>query len=252
MGALSRALAAAAALALVPFAPATRAWEPETRVQMVDAAVRLMPGSLGRALAGHREGLLEGLLRPLTHDGPERRPPWAGGQLDTTLEAEALGLAQALAAPQPFDEIATRFGGLAHCVLEAGFPPAVGHELDGRRYAHFAAFCESRRPRFPLVFYGHAEPRLGAGDWRGFALGIMQRASDDDQLLARAYAAAGDPPDPAAFDDRSVPFALGSLAYSRSVTDVVRAWLAAWERAGGDMGRTPYWRPPAANGPRNP
>ena len=23
------------------------------------------------------------------------------------------------------------------------------------RYGHFAAFCETRRPRFPLVFYGH-------------------------------------------------------------------------------------------------
>ena len=42
------------------------------------------------------------------------------------------------------------------------------------------------------------------------------------------------------FDDRSVPFAIGSLSYSRSINDVVRVWLTVWENAGGDMGYTPY------------
>ena len=56
----------------------------------------------------------------------------------------------------------------------------------------------------------------------------------------RAYAAAGDPPHPSAFDDRSVPFAIASLSYSHAITDVARAWLAAWSQAGGDVGRTPY------------
>ena len=46
----------------------------------------------------------------------------------------------------------------------------------------------------------------------------------------------------------------GSLAYSRTVTLVVRAWLAAWRQAGGDVGRTPYLEKPAPRaGPeRNP
>ena len=38
----------------------------------------------------------------------------------------------------------------------------------------------------------------------------------------------------------SVPFAVGSLSYSHSVNDIVRAWLITWNAAGGDMGRTPY------------
>ena len=62
----------------------------------------------------------------------------------------------------------------------------------------------------------------------------------EDRELARAYAAAGDPPAAAAFDDRSIPFAVGSLSYSRAVNDIVRAWLTAWRMAGGDTGRTPY------------
>jgi hypothetical protein len=74
----------------------------------------------------------------------------------------------------------------------------------------------------------------------------MVRARDEDRELARAYSLAGDPPSPAAFDDRSIPFAVGSLAYSHTVTDIVRAWLAAWRLGGGDVGRTPYLEPAQA------
>ena len=71
----------------------------------------------------------------------------------------------------------------------------------------------------------------------------MRRSRADDADLARAYAAAGDPPAESAFDERSVPFAIGSLAYSRSVTDIVRVWLTAWAEAHGDLGYTPYRNP---------
>jgi hypothetical protein len=81
---------------------------------------------------------------------------------------------------------------------------------------------------------------LAADDWRGFALREMERAAASDADLARAYAAAGDPPAAAAFDDRSIPFGVGSLAYSRSITNIVRIWVHVWRKAGGDMGRMPY------------
>ena len=90
------------------------------------------------------------------------------------------------------------------------------------------------------MFYGHEDEPLGEDDFHSFAIAVMQRASAEDQELERVYAAAGDPPAAAAFDDRSIPFAVGSLAYSRAVNDLVRAWLTAWRMAGGDTGRTPY------------
>lgn len=217
------------------------AWAPGTRIRMVEDAVRLMPASLRIAFERQRETLLRGALAPMTdEDGPAHRPPWAGGSLDLTLAHEAEALEQALARPDSFAALARRFGLLAHYVADAGFPPTAGGDGDAARYAHFAGFCDSRRERFPIVFYGHDDPALGRGDWRAFALRVLGDGRRDDAELARAYAAAGDLPDPAAFDDRSVPFAVGSLAYSRTITDIVRAWLSAWERAGGDLGRTPY------------
>jgi len=215
-------------------------WAPETRVGMADEAVRLMPASLRIALVGHRPELLRGLLTPLTADGPDRRAPWAGGSLDQALDEEAQALVALLEQPTDFAVLAEEFGALAHFVFEAGFPPGVSREDGATRYTHFAQFCESRRPRFPLVFYGHDNDALSRGDYRAYALEILQRAADDDRQLGRAYVAAGDPPDPAAFDDRSVPFAVCSLAYSRSVGDLVSIWLALWDAAGGDTYRTPY------------
>jgi hypothetical protein len=225
------------------------AWAPETRVRMAEEAVRLMPASLRLALEHHREPLLRGMLAPMVaEDGAEHRPPWAGGTLDAAIEREAVELLAALREPGPFHEVVGRFGRVAHYVADAGFPPGASQTDGAARYGHFSAFCEERRPRFPLVFYGHADEALAGGEWRRFALQELARAGQDDAELARAYAAAGHPPDPAAFDDRSVPFAVGSLAYSRSITNIVRVWLSVWQRASGDMGRTPYWQPAAPPG----
>jgi hypothetical protein len=225
---------------LLAFAPPASAWAPETRARMADEAVRLLPASLRLALERQREALLRGTLEPLTHeDQTEHRPPWESGTLDRQVAGEARELIDALGRRTPFRELATRFGRLAHFVMDAGFPPGMG-EGDARRYRHFASFCESRRARFPLVFYGHADEDLERGDFAAFARRIMLRAREEDRDLARAYAAAGNPPRAAAFDDRSVPFAVASLSYSRSVTHVARAWIAAWRLAGGDLARTPY------------
>jgi hypothetical protein len=217
------------------------AWTPETRARMTEEAIRFMPASLRLALESHREHVLRGSLGPLVQeDGAEHLAPWSGGRLDQSIAAESALLLDLLGRPVPFSEIAEQFGRVAHFVIDADFPPGVSRSEVGERYSHFAKFCESRRERFPLVFYGHDDPNLEAGDYRAFGLAAMERSAREDRMLAAAYAAAGDPPDPAAFDDRSIPFAIGSLSYSRSITDVVRIWLAIWREAGGDLGRTPY------------
>jgi hypothetical protein len=238
---VARPLALATLAAVAAGAP-VRAWAPQTRIHMADQAVRLMPASLRLALERHRKPLLRGLLEPqLREPHAEHRPPWEGGTLDEEIHHRALELVHAVERAAPFGEIAARFGGLAHFVMDAEFPP--GSSADGsRRYGHFVEFCESRREKFPLVFYGHQEPSLDSGSYQGFARTILERARREDRELARAYAAAGDPPDPLAFDDRSVPFAVASLAYSHTVTDLVRVWIAAWRQASGDLGRTPYLR----------
>ena len=232
--------ALALVLALAAASPA-HAWTGKVRVQMVDEAVRLMPASLRLALEHHRDPLLRGALEPmLKEDGPAHRPSWGGGTLEREIPARAADLRAAVEAGRRFEEIARAFGALAHAVQDAGFPPGAAESDPGTRYAHFAAFVESRRPKFPLVFEGHDDPDLERGDVAGWTARVLARSREADRTLARAYAAAGTPPHPSAFDDRSIPFAVASLASSRTVTAIARAWLAAWRETGGDVGRTPY------------
>jgi hypothetical protein len=238
MGALRSILAAA--LVAAAFSSA-RSWTAGTRVVMIDDAIKLMPPSLRTVLEKRRDDVRRGMLEPMTReDDPTHRAPWDGGTLPGSVAAAAKDLVSAADTRVSFHDVARRFGVLAHYVADAGFPPGAAGAPGAARYAHFAAFGESRRPRIPLVFYGHENAALAKDDFTAFTVGVLERARAEDANLARAYAQAPSWDDAQAFDDRSVPFAVASLCYSRSVTDIVQAWLAAWRECHGDLEGTPY------------
>ena len=187
------------------------AWTPETRVQMAGEAIKFMPQSLRMALEKHRRSVMRGVLQPMVHeDGPVHQAPWLDGTLDQQVEFEANALIAALGTQNPFERVAERFGRLSHFVMDATFPPGVGDE-GGPRYADFASYCEVKLEKFPLVFYGHEDEALDKGDFRQFARRAMDNARAEDSELSRAYVKSGDRPGVEIFDDRSIPFAVGSL-----------------------------------------
>jgi len=225
---------------LGPCVPPVLAWAPAARVRMIDEATRLMPASLRLALTHDREALLRGALEPMAdEDGPEHRPASAGGTLETALAARHAAVVRALQEGRPFGEVVHALGELAHFLADAEFPPNARAGADGR-YVFLSQFVEDRRTRFPLVFYGHDDAELERRDLTAFTRRELDDAARLDGELQGALAAAGPGAGPAAFDDRSVPFAVGSLAWSRTVTGVVRVWCDAWRRGGGDLARTPY------------
>jgi hypothetical protein len=64
-------------------------------------------------------------------------------------------------------------------------------------------------------------------------------ARNYDQIGA-AFSDDGAPRSAQALDERSVPFAVASLAYSQAVNDIVRVWVHLWRSTGGDMTGAPY------------
>lgn len=228
------------ALLLVASASPAFSWTAATRVVMIDDAIKLMPPSLRSVLEKRRDDVLRGMLEPLTQeDSLPHRPPWEGGTLEASVDAAARDLVSDVTTRASFHGVARRFGVLAHFVADAGFPPGAAGAAGASHYAHFASLCETRRPRFPFVFYGHDNAALSRNDFKSFTLAILERARAEDATLVQAYVQAGTGI-AAAFDDRSIPFAIASLSYSRSVTDIVQAWLAAWRECHGDFGGTPY------------
>ena len=241
MGPMRPLLAAPVAILAVFVSVPALPWTATTRIGMIDEAVTLMPPALRSVLEKRRNDLRRGMLEPMTEeDAPAHRPPWEDGALPDSVAAAARDVVAGVSSRTPFREVARRFGALAHFVADAGFPPAAAGAAGAARYEPFAALCENRRPRFPLVFYGHDNGALAQNDFKAFTTGILERSRAEDRNLERAYAEAARSNDPGAFDDRSVPFAVASLSYSRSVTDIVQAWLAAWRLSDGDLGGTPY------------
>jgi len=207
---------------------------------MIDEATRLMPASLRLALTHDREALLRGALEPMANeDGPEHRPASAGGTLEETIAARHAAVVRALQEGRSFGEVVRALGELAHFLADAEYPPNAQAGAD-RRYVFLSQFVEDRRGRFPLVFYGHDDTDLEQRDLTAFTRRELAAAARLDGELEGALAAVGPQAAPALFDDRSVPFAVGSLAWSRTVTGVVRIWCDAWRRGGGDLARTPY------------
>ena len=100
---------------------------------------------------------------------------------------------------------------------------------------------EEKMERFPLVFEG-PDPASDRSGWDSGAIdAIRSRYDHDRETLTRAYHPRdGGPVLPSDFDDRSVPFAIASLAYSHAVNDTARAWIRLWRSANGDLTGTPY------------
>src|SRR5262245_41752294 len=117
------------------------AWTAATRVVMVDDAIKLMPPSLRTVLEKRRNDVRRGMLEPMTlEDSPAPRPPWDAGTLPGSVEAAARDLVSGAETRVSFNDVARRFGVLAHFVADAGFPPAAAGTSGASRYAHFAGF----------------------------------------------------------------------------------------------------------------
>lgn len=243
-------LAGAAAL-LCLSTPAALAWTPAMEDRIVFEATRLMPPSLRGVLEKHADETKEGLRaargdeRGLWHTQEEGQQ---GACLSTRAEGLAGEIVKLIDSHEPFASVARKMGELAHVVADLNNPLHVSAKDPGEaRYAaDYAEYVESNLPKYPLVFYGWSDPRLdlpglpGPGDVGAFARDAARRARRYYDPISRAYAPRGKVPLEHRFDVRSLPFGIGSLSYSHTVTDTARLWLHVWNQAHGDALGTPY------------
>jgi hypothetical protein len=220
-------------------------------------SVRLMPPSLRSILETHAEALRAGALEAAAEepasvhslDSGQKGPSAA-----TRLEELVPGAVKAIDDHRPFAEVARLLGRIAHFAGDLNNPLQVAS--DDPREAHYASqytlYVELNLPKYPLVFYGWSDESLDpAGPARqavrAFSEAAARRARGDYAPIRSAYDPANPAPKERRFDERSLPFGVGSLAWSRTVTDTARLWRHVWRLAHGDMAGTPYLdgRPPA-------
>lgn len=214
----------------------TSAFDDLGRAKIATDALRLAPPALARQLRRH-----EAALRSGAGSASRLDPASAGRQLGD----DVLGVVAMIDGHSSFKAISERLGRIAGIVALLNNPLWGADDQAGRTDAErFAAYFDQKMNRFPLVRTSTelvANPREWDPD---FADIVRARYSHDRQTLRRAY----HPPDggpilPSDFDDRSVPFAIASLAYSHAVNDTAQIWIHVWRSANGDLRGTPYLTP---------
>lgn len=221
------------------------AWTAPTEELVAREALRLMPASLRAVILPHLDEMEAGLRDAAASPGQaghEQVP----GQKEDGAASRVADLVRKIPAMvddhQPFAKVAYEMGSLAHYVCDLNNPLNV--TSDGDRKARiaddYAAYVESNLDRFKLVFYGWDDPDLARGDVAAAARLIAARARRYYPHISKAYAADNPAPLAQRFDVRSLPFGIGSLSYSRSVSDTARFWLHIWKQAHGDLTGTPY------------
>lgn len=238
------------------------AWSPEMEERVIFEATRLMPTSLRSILNAHVDALYAGLSEAARDEGSSthtmtlrsngRDPDAAARATDLTSEIVSM-----INNHQPFADVARKMGSLAHVMCDLNNPLFVSDD-DPREFQYapdYVQYVGRNLDRYPLVFYGWEEENLHltlpkrGGDMTAFARETARRARRYYDDIGRAYSPTNKEPMSRRFDVRSIPFGIGSISYSYSVTDTARAWLHAWRSANGDLSGTPYLtasRPPTA------
>lgn len=226
------------------------AWSEPLRERAALEAVRMMPSSLRFLLDRHRDALLTGLREAAGKENAPAHnllPRQEGASAATSLRDAVLAAIEGIDRHANFSVVAQRFGRVAHAIGDLNNPMRVS-DADPREATwekDYSAYVQSNLKAYPLVFHGWDNAGLdGAGlpaqRLMAYAQSAATRARGYYAPLVAAYDPASKVPVAVRFDVRSLPYGIGSLSWSHSVTDTARVWLFIWKQAHGDLYGTPW------------
>lgn len=228
--------------AQLPIGSLACGWPDPVQNAVTDQAGRLMPPALQRQLVRHRRALADGARRARRRSTQHLQAPLSPDGTAAALAESLARISALLDAHQSMREVVREMGVASHLIADLSNPfrnaPA---DPDTALYAErFATYLGDRRDKFRVVFEGYTHPLLADGRVTAFGMELADRSRSylDDVIGAFRRFDSGE--DPGGLDDRSIPFGVASLSYSRSVTDTARAWLHAWQQAHGDLSGLPY------------
>src|SRR5262245_8010768 len=208
----ARRSATGCAVALLLFSPLpAAAWSDATRERMSQDVSRLLPTALAKQVTRNQKSWLEGW-----RDAP------AAGTDGTALETRVEAARASLKKGEGGKAFVRRIGSGCRVVADANDPlgGAAAAQMHAQgRAKDFDRYAQSVRGRAPVVFAGWADGSALLANLPAFGTRVRDRASADLDPLKRAYDADGRPDASKRFDDRSVPFAIASLSWSRAVSD---------------------------------
>ena len=238
------ALAATISPAPANTTPEACGWPRPVQRQVLGQATRLMPHALARILRRHEHAVRQGAeaQRRLKPELPHAQGMEPGDGTAERLAASLARITALLDDHAPLKRVAREFGAASHLVTDLSNPfRTAPRDQDAALFEdRFLQYISDHLPNMRVVFTSYQDPLLESGLTTEFGrqLAAQSRSYLDDLVGAfRRFDASGDP---AFMDERSVPFGVASLSYSRSVMDTARVWLHAWRQAHGDLTDLPF------------
>ncbi len=244
------AVAGTLALGALCAAPAAHGWTPKTQVLIAESALAIAPVDLRHQIDKHIDQFRRGSVAPFQNgDATAHYKNGNGsGSLDRSIAAETERAIGALRAHRPFRDVVFQLGVLSHYVADANNPLSTAEsDPSEQRYSgDFLSYVEGVQDRFALVFYGDGRDLAGPGALGPLLDRTLARSRELYPAIGREYRRVSGPPGRLKFDDKSVAFAVGSLAVSHAVSDVGAVLRYVWlEAGGGDFRRLPLTPPTA-------
>jgi hypothetical protein len=232
------------ALLLCPAEPAL-AWTPAARRKMVEDAARLVSPSLQRLLKRYRRELGRGLAvrGPESKSGHFEHPGGEGALVEAAVEAMQEALA-ALQGGEPLRSVAARFGRVAHLVGDLDDPlvTSQSHPREPLFAPEYARYVESILPKVRLTLERRAPSGVDAASLQAWAGEAVAWSRQFYEPIGRSFWVDETLVGAERFDERSIPFGIGSLTYARAVNDIAVAWMTVWREGGGDAAGALYDR----------
>lgn len=226
------------------------AWTLSTERALAKSALELAPPALDHLVNIHHRSFDQGLLDAARHEQQQLEVHLGSDRtaLERFLRTEIDEAVQIMKERRPIEDFVYQLGVIAHFAGDLNNPFHIGSnpELDERR-VDYEQYLERRQSRFPTVFYGIERDRVIDRVIRRSQL----RARSYSPLLHYEYFGKGEERWSRQFDDRSTAFAIASLSWSHSISDLVNIYYEVWRRAGGDVRKAARLRPGVVKGGRN-
>jgi hypothetical protein len=225
------------ALALLLFSFPALAWSDSVQRRIAQKSAQLAPPDLRTLISRFEDDYESGRRAAAESEAHQRGHLYSADRnsvLKQQIEREVNRAISTMRSRKSTREFVATLGHIAHLVSDANHPlllvdtdrklAAMKPDLD--------RYLESRAGVIPTIFYGLKQPFSLPGHLDT----TFRRSASYRPLLAEQYfPSAGPPRTSANFDDRSTAFAIVSLSYSHSVTDLVNVYYYIWKEVGGDV-----------------
>ncbi len=213
------------------------AWSPKTQLAIAQYAASFAPPDFERQIERHNNQFKQGVVAPFQNGEAARHNKNSDGSglLDQVIVVQAEAVIKAIRSHQPFADIVYKVGVLSHYLADSNNPLSTSSadEQEPRYYADFLTYLETAYPRFSVVFYPMPDELRTSTDLPKMVADTLHRGRSMYPMIGREYQRIGGFNGTRLFDDRSTAFGIGSVAFSRAVSDIATVLRYVWIRSGG-------------------